>query len=83
MSCTLCGSSQHTAPNCKWQHTCASCTHMDLRGSRLRSEGLTSCKVDRRGYAYKSPTMPRDCAKRLTADVAVVARHVAWIEGRA
>ena len=83
MRCTLCGSDQHTAPNCKWLNTCASCNHMDLRGSRLPTEGLISCKVDRRGYAFKSPTIERVCPKRSNAPEDVAKKRISWIEGRA
>jgi hypothetical protein len=81
--CALCDSTAHSTPDCKWRNTCASCTHMDLRSSRLRTEGLISCKADRRGYAFKSPRIERVCAKRIDAADDVTKKRVAWIEGRA
>lgn len=81
MRCTLCGSDQHTAPNCKWLNTCASCKHAST--SSKSPEGLISCKADKRAYAYKSPTIERICAKRSNAPEDVAKKRISWIEGRA
>lgn len=79
--CTLCGSTAHNTPACKWRNTCTTCAHFNARSKA--PEGLIGCKADRRAYAHKSPTMPRVCAKRAPVDSAVVEKRVAWIEGRA
>ena len=79
--CTLCGSTAHNTPACKWRNTCATCAHFNARSKS--PEGLIGCKADRRAYAYKSPTFARVCAKRAPVDSAVAAKRVAWIEGRA
>lgn len=45
MSCTLCGSSQHTAPHCKWRSTCTSCAHAEKPTSReMLKAGFVRCK---------------------------------------
>ena len=83
MSCTLCGSSQHTAPHCKWRNTCTSCTHAEKPTSReMLKAGFVRCNEDRRAYAHKSPTIGRECKKHAVLDVGAVAKRVAWIEGR-
>lgn len=80
MTCTLCGSTQHTAPNCKWLNTCLLCEHVEVKGL---PKGFGTCRPYKQPQgASRSITTTKECGKRKSASAAVVEKRVAWIEGR-